>query len=74
MLQKTLNTRILLSELEGSINFWRNVLPSDQHTMKLCKQASVLAEVYAICIINNQEFIDPSDLTLEQLKLLRSSD
>lgn len=45
--------------LEAAINFWRNHSPSERHSMKLCPQASALAEIYAVLIIEGRTDCPP---------------
>lgn len=74
MLQKTAVTHLSIAELERSINYWRRKNPSDAQSMKLCHQASQLAELYGHWIIHGIESAELTDLTAEQLELIKLSD
>lgn len=45
-----MNSEITLTEIESAINFWRQRLPSVGEEMRLCDQASALANHYALMI------------------------
>lgn len=44
---------IPLLQLEHAINFWRSRFPSEPSSMKLCRQASSLANLYGYCIVES---------------------
>ncbi|AWB34920.1 DUF3717 domain-containing protein [Orrella marina] len=47
-----MNSEITLTEIESAINFWRQRLPSVGEELRLCDQASALANHYAIMIVS----------------------
>lgn len=48
---------IQLPQLEQAINYWRNRYPSEDSLMRLCPEASALADIYGVCIVGGlQEF------------------
>lgn len=53
-----MNSDITLTELESAINFWRRSQPSVGEEMRLCPQASALANHYALMIISHQHSLD----------------
>lgn len=52
-----MNTHINLTEIESAINFWRLKHPSVGEEMRLCAQASALANHYALMIVSHQTSI-----------------
>ena len=57
-----MDTDISLTELEDAINFWRRSSPSKGEELKLCKEASALAEPYAMLIMTRRSSIHVADL------------
>lgn len=51
-----------LAQMEAAINYWRAHTPSQGEEMRLCAQASALAEPYALMIFNAQPTIELSAL------------
>lgn len=51
-----------LAQMEAAINYWRARSPSQGEEMRLCAQASALAEPYALMIFNTQPTIELSAL------------
>ena len=57
-----MDTDISLTELEEAINFWRRSSPSVGEELKLCKEASALAEPYAMLIMTKRLSVNIADL------------
>jgi hypothetical protein len=53
---------ISISQMEQAINYWRKAQPSTQGDMTLCKEASLLADTYAIMIFNKNHEVPESSL------------
>ncbi|MFX1767991.1 DUF3717 domain-containing protein [Paraburkholderia sp. A1RI-2L] len=58
-----------IEQLETAINIWRARTASDSDAL-LCKPARLLAEPYALAIIEHRDTIDAAMLTAEQLDAL----
>ncbi len=58
-----------IEQLESAINIWRARTASDSDTA-LCRPARLLAEPYAMAIIEHRDTIDAATLTSEQLEAL----
>lgn len=44
-----------ITELELAINYWRQLHPAPRDSMTLCRQAALLAEYYAVMIIQGEQ-------------------
>jgi hypothetical protein len=49
-----MDTNITLTQLEAAINFWRQTKPSQGDELRLCDEASALAEPYAMLIMTKR--------------------
>ena len=54
---------VTLPDLEGAINYWRQRSPSQGDELRLCQQASALAEPYAGMIIAHRREIPLGELS-----------
>lgn len=52
-----MNTQILLTDIEAAINYWRRQKPSVGEELRLCLEASVLANHYALMIVQHHHAI-----------------
>ena len=57
-----MNSEITLTELESAINFWRRSQPSIGEEMRLCAEASALANHYALMIISHRHSLGREEL------------
>lgn len=57
-----MNTEISLTEIEDAINFWRRSRPSLGEELKLCQEASALAEPYAMLIMTKRASVNITEL------------
>lgn len=57
-----MNTEISVTEIEDAINFWRRSSPSQGEELKLCQQASALAEPYAMLIMTKRASVNITEL------------
>lgn len=69
-----MKTSYTLAELESAINYWRARTPSSGDELRLCPQASCLAEPYALMIIGGQRDIAAQALEAEALDALADWD
>ncbi len=60
------NERIHIEQLEQAINAWRNLRPSTDGDARLCREARILAEPYALMIMGRLEHIAVADLSVAQ--------
>lgn len=61
---------ITLSEIEAAINHFRAAQPSARDSMRLCSQASTLAEYYALMIYRRQSMLPLDSLPENALALI----
>lgn len=54
--------KILMTQLEQAINFWRERMPSAPGEHKLCAPAAALAQPYALMILAQLQEIDTETL------------
>jgi hypothetical protein len=59
---------ITIQELEGAINYWRNLSPARGDELSLCAEASTLAKAYALMIIQGAQRI-PLDVLDESARV-----
>ncbi|KVV25092.1 hypothetical protein WK78_03085 [Burkholderia cepacia] len=59
-----------ITEIENAINYWRAKYPSSQDAAALCKEARVLADVYATMIVERATTISAGALTQKQCDAL----
>ncbi len=57
-----MKTSYTLAELESAINYWRARSPSVGEELCLCREASALAEPYALMIFNAQREVSSDAL------------
>ncbi|HHV7525705.1 TPA: DUF3717 domain-containing protein [Burkholderia orbicola] len=55
-----------ITEIENAINYWRAKYPSSQDAAALCKEARVLADVYATMIVERAVTVPTGALTQKQ--------
>ena len=54
---------ISIQDLEAAINYWRERSPATGEALELCKEASALANAYALMIIQSSQRIPLENLT-----------
>jgi hypothetical protein len=54
---------ISIQDLEAAINYWRERSPSTGEALQLCKEASALANTYALMIIQSSQRIPLESLS-----------
>ncbi|MCQ8896079.1 DUF3717 domain-containing protein [Limnobacter humi] len=64
---------ITITELENAINWWRSKNPAPRDSMTLCKEAAVLAEVYAQWIWESRHCHAFEAMTPEQQTLMEEA-
>ncbi len=57
-----MNSEITLTDLESAINYWRRSQPSVGEEMRLCPEASALANHYALMIISHRHSLGRQEL------------
>ena len=57
-----MQTTITITELEAAINFWRQRSPSVGEELRLCKEASALANPYALLIYLRRQSINLNEM------------
>jgi hypothetical protein len=57
-----MQTTITITELEAAINFWRQRSPSVGEELRLCKEASALANPYALLIYLHRQSINLNEM------------
>ena len=57
-----MQTTITITELEVAINFWRQRSPSVGEELRLCKEASALANPYALLIYLHRQSINVNEM------------
>ena len=61
-----------VDQIERAINIWRVRQAADKDAA-LCRPASLLAEPYAVAIIERRSHVDVSTLSAEQIDVLRQA-
>ena len=54
---------ISIQDLEAAINYWRDRSPAEGEALELCKEASALANAYALMIIQSSQRIPLENLS-----------
>ena len=54
---------LTLTDLEGAINYWRHRSPSQGDELRLCQEASALAEPYASMILGHRREVSLDELS-----------
>jgi len=56
-------SELTLMQIEAAINYWRARLPSAGEDLRLCAQASALAQPYAMMILERRVSVPLSELS-----------
>lgn len=54
---------ISIQDLEAAINYWRERSPATGEALELCKEASALANIYALMIIQSAQRVPLENLS-----------
>ncbi len=54
---------VTLTEIEAAINWWRQLHPSDGHSMRLAPEVAALSKPYALLIWNHAASMPLADLS-----------
>jgi len=57
-------------DIEDAINHWRRQKPSSDSDKAVCREVSILADVYAVMIVEHATQVDMTQLSPEQLTAL----
>lgn len=57
-------------DIEAAINHWRRQKPSSDSDKAVCREVSVLADVYALMIVGHTTQVDITHLNSEQMTAL----
>lgn len=58
---------ITLLQIESAINYWRAAKPANETDKAVCREVSILADIYAVMIHHRMQAVDPATFTNEQL-------
>jgi hypothetical protein len=63
---------ITLLQIESAINYWRAAKPANETDKAVCREVSILADIYAVMIHHHMQAVDPATFTNEQMIAIAS--